>query len=39
VSSFSAEGGNLEAVQYRTEEQMYSLMYRATFPFVEEESS
>lgn len=37
ITAYSEEGGNIESEQYRTEEQMYALMYRATFPFNEEE--
>jgi hypothetical protein len=33
VTSYSARGGNVEAEQYRTEEQMIALLYRATLPF------
>jgi len=36
VTAYSAEGGNKEAEQYRDQDQMIALMWRAVQPFNEE---
>lgn len=36
VTAYSTKGGNIEAVQYRSEDQMIGLMWRAIQPFNEE---